>query len=148
VGPVNWYFDTSVLVPAAVSRHPHNAPALAVLEELVSRKHRGYISAHSLTEVYSVLTRTPFKPPLYPSEAWQIIEEMILPHMELVTLSPKEYREVVRQCAAGGWVGGRIHDAVHLRCAAKAGCDRIYTFNVQDFRALAPSDVAGKISMP
>jgi len=38
---VNWYFDTSVLVPAAVTRHPHNAPALAVLEELINRKHRG-----------------------------------------------------------------------------------------------------------
>src|SRR5271170_2958163 len=100
MGPVNWYFDTSVLVSAAVSRHPHNAPAVAVLEELVSRKHRGFISAHSLTEFYSVLTRTPFKPPLYPSEAWQIIEGMILPHLELVTLTAKEYQEVVRHSAA------------------------------------------------
>jgi len=148
MGHLNWYFDTSVLVPAAVTRHPHNAAALAVLEELVSRKHHGCVSAHSLTEVYSVLTRTPFKPPLYPSEAWQIIEEMILPHMELVTLSPKEYQDVVRRCAAGGWAGGRIHDAVHLRCAQKAGCDRIYTFNVKDFRALASSDLVGKISAP
>ena len=65
---MNWYFDTSVLVPAAVTKHQHNTPALAVLEELVSRKHKGFISAHSLTEVYSVLTRTPFKPQLAPSE--------------------------------------------------------------------------------
>ena len=115
---------------------------------MVSRKHRGCISAHSLTEVYYVLTRTPFKPPLYPSEAWQIIEEMILPHMELLTLTPKEYREVVRYCATSGWAGGRIHDAVHLRCAQKAGCDRIYTFNVKDFRALASPDFADKISAP
>jgi predicted nucleic acid-binding protein len=148
MGPVNWYFDTSVLVPAAVTRHPHNAPALAVLEELVSRKHRGFISAHSLTEFYSVLTRTPFKPPLYPSEAWQIIEEMILPHMELVTLTAKEYQEVVRHSAASGWAGGRIHDAVHLRCAQKAGCDRIYTFNVKDFRSLAQAGLADKVSAP
>jgi len=148
MGPVNWYFDTSVLVAAAVTHHPHNAPALAVLEELVSRKHRGYLSAHSLTEVYSVLTRTPFKPPLYPSEAWQIIEQMILPHMELVTLTPRDYREVVRHCAVNGWVGGKVHDAEHLRCAQKVGGDRVYTFNVKDFRALAPSDLADKIAMP
>jgi predicted nucleic acid-binding protein len=145
---VNWYFDTSIVVAAAVTQHPHNAPALAVLEELVSRKHRGYLSAHSLTEVYPVLTRTPFKPPLYPSEAWQIIEQMILPHMELVTLTPKEYREVVRHCAVSGWVGGKVHDAVHLRCAQKAGCDRIYTFNVKDFRALAPPDLANRVALP
>ena len=145
---MNWYFDASIVVAAAVTQHPHNAPALAVLEELVSRKHRGYLSAHSLTEVYSVLTRTPFKPPLYPSEAWQIIEQMILPHMELVTLTPKEYREVVRHCAVNGWVGGKVHDAVHLRCAQKAGCDRVYTFNVRDFRALAPPELADRVAMP
>ena len=145
---MNWYFDTSVLVSAAVTRHPHNVPALAVLEELVHRKHRGFISAHSLTEIYSVLTRTPFKPPLYPSEAWQIIAAMILPHMEMVTLTPKEYQEVVRHCAASGWAGGRIHDAAHLRCAQKADCDRIYTFNVKDFRALALPGLADKISAP
>jgi predicted nucleic acid-binding protein len=145
---VNWYFDTSIVVAAAVTQHPHNAPALAVLEELVSRKHRGYLSAHSLTEVYSVLTRTPFKPPLYPSEAWQIIEQMILPHMELVTLTPKEYREVVRHCAVSGWAGGKVHDAVHLRCAQKAGCDRIYTFNVKDLRALAPPELADRVALP
>src|ERR1700730_13491662 len=103
MGLVNWYFDTSVLVPAAVTRHPHNAPALAILEEMVSRKHKACTSAHTLTAVSSVLTQTPFKPALYPSEAWQIIETMILPHMELVTLTPMEYQEVVRQCAAGGW---------------------------------------------
>jgi predicted nucleic acid-binding protein len=145
---VNWYFDTSIVVAAAVTQHPHNAPALAVLEELVSRKHRGYLSAHSLTEVYSVLTRTPFKPPLYPSEAWQIIERMILPHMELVTLTLKEYREVVRHCAVNGWVGGKVHDAVHLRCAQKAGCDRVYTFNVRDFRTLAPPELADRVALP
>ena len=145
---MNWYFDTSVLVSAAVTRHPHNAPALAVLEELVKRKHRGFISAHSLTELYSVLTRTPFKPTLYPSEAWQIIERMVLPHMELVTLTAKEYKEVVHESAVGGWAGGRIHDAVHLRCAQKLNADRIYTFNVKDFRSLAPGGLGDKIAAP
>ena len=145
---MNWYFDTSVLVAAAVSRHPHNSSALAVLEDLLSRKHHGHISAHGLAEVYSVLTRTPFKPPLYPSEAWQIIEKMILPQIELVVLTPREYREVVHHCASSGWVGGKVHDAIHLRCAEKASCDRIYTFNVKDFRSLAPSEQAGKIAAP
>jgi len=148
VGPVRWYFDTSVLVAAAVARHPHNAAALAVLEEMLSRKHRSYVSAHSLTEVYSVLTSTPFKPPLYPSEAWRIIEGMILPHMELVPLTPAEYRDVVRQCATDGWAGGRVHGAVHLRCAQKASCDRVYTFNIRDFRALAGTSWEDKICAP
>ena len=148
MGTVKWYFDTSVLVAAAVIRHPHNGPALAVLEEMLSPQHSGYISAHSLAEVYSVLTRTPFKPPLYPSEAWQIIGEMVLSHMELVTLTAEEYPEVVRHCATSGWTGGRVHDMVHLRCAQKASCDRIYTFNVKDFRALAGAGWEDRICAP
>jgi predicted nucleic acid-binding protein len=85
---------------------------------------------------------------VFPSEAWQIIEEMILPHMELVSLTSKEYREVVLRCATSGWAGGKVHDAVHLSCAQKAQCDRIYTFNVKDFRALAPAGFADKITAP
>lgn len=73
---------------------------------------------------------------------------MILPHLELVTLAAKDYRELVRHCSANGWNGGRVHDAVHLRCAQKANCDRIYTFNVKDFRALAPAELQDKISAP
>jgi hypothetical protein len=35
-----------------------------------------------------------------------------------------------------------------LRCAQKADCDRIYTFNVKDFRSLAPAGLAEKIAAP
>ncbi|MGI8743694.1 MAG: type II toxin-antitoxin system VapC family toxin [Bryobacteraceae bacterium] len=115
---------------------------------MLSRKHHGFVSAHSLTEIYSVLTRTPFKPPIYPNEAWQIVEGMILPRLKLVTLTPKEYREVIRHCANSGWTGGTVHDAAHLRCAQKSACDRIYTFNVRDFRALAEEACEDKICAP
>ena len=46
------------------------------------------------------------------------------------------------------WIGGRIHHVIHLRCAAKMKCDRIYTFNLRDFRAIAPMELADKISAP
>src|SRR5262249_47304894 len=119
---MNWYFDTSVLVAAALSEHPHNGPALAILEERLSQKHKGFISAHSLTELYSVLTRAPFKPPIYPGEVMQIIDAMVLPYLELVTLDKDDYEALVRDCAAHGWTGGRIHDALHVRCALIVNC--------------------------
>jgi len=76
-----------------------------------------------------------------------MIEQTILPLVSLVTLSAAEYRQAVAECANGGWAGGAIHDAVHLRAARKAECERIYTFNVKHFRALAP-DLQGRISAP
>ena len=40
--------------------------------------------------------------------------------------------------AAKGIVGGVVYDALLLACAEKSECDRIYTYNVADFRRLAP----------
>ena len=145
---MKWYFDTTVLVAAAVSAHPHHGPALNKLEELARGKHEGFLSAHGLTEVYSVLTRTPFRPPVYPSEALRIIEDEILGPLKLVSLDAREYVRIVRRAGDEGWIGGRIHDAVHLQCALKMDCDRVYTFNVADFRALAPKELVARIAAP
>jgi predicted nucleic acid-binding protein len=143
-----WYFDTSVLVAAAIQNHVHNVPAREIVEELVRAGHRGYLSTHSLTEVYSVMTRTPFKPRITPDGALKRIEDQILSSMTLVLLDEGEYVEIVRRAAREGWIGGRIHDAIHLQCAAKMDCDRIYTFNVRDFRAVASNDLENRITAP
>ena len=143
-----WYFDTPVLVAAAVSQHEHNARANSILDELAGGSHTGYMSAHSLTEVYSVLTRVPFTPRVSPADAIRAIEAQILSRMTRISLDETEYIEVVRRAAREGWIGGRIHDAIHIRCAAKANCDRIYTFNLRDFRAIAPPHLAPRISAP
>ena len=142
------YFDTSVLVAASVQAHSHNAPAVQVLESAVSRRHRGYVSAHGLAEVYAVLTRAPLTPAIYPAEAWQILEASILPYFEVVALTAKEYIELVQRCASEGQIGGRVYDLIHLRCAQKADCDRLYTFNVRDFQALAADTFRSRICAP
>ena len=36
----------------------------------------------------------------------------------------------------------------NLHSALKAGCDRVYTFNLKDFRGLAPKELEGKIAAP
>ena len=142
------YFDTSVLVAASVQGHPHHASALQALDAMASQRHKGFMSAHSVAEVYSVLTRTPFDPPIYPGEARQILEASILAHLEVVALSATDYRDLVRECAAEGQIGGRVYDAIHLRCARKARCDRLYTFNVKDFLALAGEGFRDKVCAP
>jgi predicted nucleic acid-binding protein len=68
--------------------------------------------------------------------------------MTLVSLDEGEYVDIVRRAASQGWIGGRIHDAIHLQCAAKMKCDRVYTFNVRDFRAVASTDLENRITAP
>jgi predicted nucleic acid-binding protein len=141
------YFDTAVLVAASVAGHPHHSQALVAFQSVREKKISGYISGHGLSEVYAVLTRTPFAPPVFPAEAWKILDENVLPSFEIIAITPQMYKETIRDCAERGWIGGRIYDALHLRCARESGCNRIYTFNVRHFQQLAP-DLAQRIGAP
>ena len=102
----------------------------------------------SLAEFYAVVTRAPFTPRVPPFEANRFLDEKIFPFFEIVPLSETDYRNVIGNCANAGTAGAVIYDALHLCAARKAECDRIYTFNVRHFRALASEDLAGKITAP
>jgi predicted nucleic acid-binding protein len=145
--PMRAYIDTAVLVAASVAGHPHHIPARATLQMVRKKTVIGHISGHGLSEIYAVLTSAPFAPPIYPSEAWKLLSTNVLPYFEIVTLTHQMYRDTIEQCADKGWIGGRIYDALHLCCARKAACDRIYTFNVRHFQQLAP-ELADRIGAP
>lgn len=141
------YLDTAVLVAASVSDHPHHRQSLATLQLIRKKSIAGYTSGHALSEAYAVLTRTPFTPPVYPLEAWNLLAANILPYFEIISMTPKMYRDTIESCANHGWIGGRIYDSLHLCCAREAACDRIYTFNVRHFQQLAP-DLSDRIGAP
>jgi predicted nucleic acid-binding protein len=84
---------------------------------------------------------------IHPVEAARIVTENILPHFEVVEVR-KEDLEALNAMAMGGWIGAKIYDALLLRCAAKCGAQRIYTFNLADFRQLAPVGLQRKICSP
>jgi predicted nucleic acid-binding protein len=145
---VKAYVDTNVLVASSVEEHRHHVPAFELVKRVKEGNVRGCISTHGLAEFYSVLTRAPFTPRVHPTEAGRFLEDNVLPYFELIALSVNDYKAVLRSCAAAGLIGGVLFDALHLHSAQKAGCDRVYTFNVKDFRALAPPGIVDKISAP
>ena len=132
------YFDTSVLVSLAVAHHPHHHLAFAAFHQVRNRRHEGFVSAHGLAETFSTLTRLPITPMFHPTEAYRFISETIVGHCAVVHLVEKDYLAVLEAAANAGLRGGIIYDALQLRCAEKAGCDRIYTFNISDFVRIAP----------
>lgn len=75
-----------------------------------------------------------------------MLRHSVLPYFSVITLGKKEYAAALESCAAGGWISGRIYDALHLAAAKKAGCDRIYTFD-KHFLELAP-ELTTKIVPP
>lgn len=135
---MNVYLDTNIVVADAVEAHHGHARAQLLIQEAQRRQWNLFIAAHGLAEVYSVLTGTPFPNRISPAEAWLILQENVFQLFEIQNLSRADYIEVLRHCAAQGWTGGAVFDAIHIQAARKANCTRIYTFDGDDFRRVAP----------
>lgn len=142
------FFDTSVLVASASDAHPHFAQASAAVARVAAGKDKGFMSQHSIAEMYAALTRMPVIPRIHPLEAASIIRENILQNLTVVEIDKEDYLAAVEMVSQSGWPGAKIYDALLLRSAEKCPAQRIYTFNVKDFLAMSPSRLQHKICAP
>ena len=106
------------------------------------------MSVHSIAEVYASLTRLPVRPRIHPMEAVRIVTDNILAYFEVIPIGGEDYMEAINTVGNGGWSGAKIYDALLLRCAARCTVERIYTFNLEDFKQLAPTNLRGKVCAP
>jgi predicted nucleic acid-binding protein len=74
---------------------------------------------------------------VHPAEANRFVSKTVVGNCAVVCLVEKEYMATLEAAAKAGLRGGVLYDALQLRCAEKAGCDRIYTFNTSDFVRIA-----------
>lgn len=139
--------DTSVLVAAMVEAHPAHEQALPWLLGATNGSHVGLVSAHSLAELYSILTTLPVEPPISPTDALRLIKHNIIGALEIVALSEQDYLEVIEQLAGLGIMGGATYDALIVRSAMKANVEHVVTLNEKDFRRVYP-DLADRIVTP
>lgn len=128
--------DTSVLVNLLIEQFPGHQRALATFRQLSAGSEKLRVASHAVAETFSVLSTLPVSPRLDPSQAWHLIRESILPEASLVSLSGKEYVDLMSQLAGIGIVGGAVYDGLHAAAAEKSGVDRLYTFNRRDFQRL------------
>lgn len=142
------FLDTSVLISAVIKQHVAHERAFAVLERVQTTRDVGIISAHSLAEMYAVLTKLPSPYRHTPEQALLSIEENVLKHFKIIGLPANEYASLLREAAGTGIQGGMVYDALLLKAAAKAGVEVIYTLNLKHFQAIAPADLAVKLSSP
>lgn len=133
-------FDTSALVTAVVGQLPHHAAALACY-----RRHRraggtrsGLCTTHALAECYATLTALPLSPRIAPADAIRLVADNFLAHLEVVPLESRDYRSALERVATLGLASGVVYDALHLECAERHGCARLYTYNVGDYTRLVP----------
>ena len=62
-------------------------------------------------------------------------------------ITPDMYDRAVEVCSEWGLGEGKVYDALLIECARHSQADRIYTFNLGDFRRLAP-DLAERMVAP
>jgi predicted nucleic acid-binding protein len=138
------FLDTSVLVAAFWGDHPDHDSSLALFVEM--RRQTGACGAHSLAEVYAVMTALPVRPLLAPEQVCLFVEQ-ILERLTVIALEQTDYIKTIRQLAERRLASGRIYDALLLAGARKSKAETIYTWNLKHFRQLAP-DLAERIRTP
>lgn len=139
--------DTSVLVAALVDSHTHHERALPWLESVRHQQTEAVISAHTLAELYSVLSTLPVRPRISPADAYQLIADNVIGVMEVMALTVDDYYDLLAQITQQNIAGGAVYDGVIACAAAKAQVDHIVTFNARDFRRVRPA-LAASIIVP
>ncbi len=139
--------DTSVLVAALVESHLDHVTAFPWLEKARSKSITGLVAAHSIAELYSILTKYPIRPRISPTATRRLIREDVLGSFQIVVLSEDDYTAVVDHLSESGIIGGTIYDALILRAALKAKADQVVTFNTKDFWRIYP-ELTDKIISP
>jgi predicted nucleic acid-binding protein len=128
-------YDTSVLVAALLVNHSNHSFALPKLEMAQRQEVKGYVSTHSLAELYSVITRLPEPLRVFPDEAQAMIIDLVQ-YLEAVPLLPEDYQAAMAQMVSLKLVGGGIFDALIAQVALKAEVDQLLTLNPKDFTRL------------
>jgi len=129
--------DTSVIVAALLGWHESHEPALrALVAAGASRGGRLLVPAPALVEAYAVMTRLPTPHRLAPSDALDLLAGSFHHKSVVVSLAETETWRFLHEAAGHGIAGGRVYDALIVRCALKGGAARLLTLDRRDFERL------------
>jgi len=93
------------------------------------------VAAHSLLELYAVLSRLPISPQIYPATARRLVEENVSGVARIVSLPASDF---LRKTADLGLAGGVAYDSLIAYAAQKGRADRLLTLNLGHFERLWP----------
>ena len=136
------FFDTSTLVAALVADHPHHDVARPWVTRLGHARMEGALCAHSLAELYSVLSAMPLRPRPSTDEVLQLLVESVLPRMRVIELGQADYQRALELCARRRLRSGAIFDALIEVAARKAKARHLVTLNPNDFERFSEDAAA------
>ena len=132
--------DTSLLIAAFIESHPKHKEAFKVLANAKKKKFKLFVAAHTILEIYSVLTSAPFKPPITTEIAEKLIENNIKHLAKIISLTDKDYLNIVKKMSDSNFKGGIVYDGIIVECALNEKVDEIITLNPKDFLRLVENN--------
>ena len=109
-------FDTNIFVAAMIESHPNHPISLPWIKQARSKEITGYISTHSIAELYAVITRLPLINSINPKQAQEIIINN-LKTFNTIDLGSDDYLAVLKNVSQLNIVGGGIYDAIIAQAA-------------------------------
>lgn len=128
-------FDTNIFVAAMIESHPNHPISLPWIQKVRSKEIIGYISTHSIAELYAVITWLPLLNSINPRQAQEIIINN-LETFNTINLGSNDYLEVLENVSQLNIVGGGIYDAIIAQAALKVNVDILLTLNPKHFTRL------------
>jgi len=113
--------DSDVILDVATGRTQFVTNSRLVLAVLERRSAYGIVSAHSITNIYSILRKLTDA-----GRALTFLREIL----QFLSVGPVSHNDIVLSLDAGL---PDFEDAVQYHCARSNGCDGIVTRNTKDF---------------
>jgi predicted nucleic acid-binding protein len=137
---VIWGVDTSVWVGALLTCHPDHGACSRALADAAAQQVRLVASAHTLAEVFSVLSRLPLRPAMRPADAQILVTQGLMPKATIIDITHADELAAIALAVAAGRRSGAVHDALHVVVARRAGAGLMLTLNRKDFVDLWDAD--------
>jgi predicted nucleic acid-binding protein len=124
--------DSNCLIAVMCGWHEHHQATIESLDRRADGGEELIVAAHSLLEVYAVLTRLPEPHALAPDVAGDLVRAN-WGRVRTIALTASDVHALIRRDAEGGVGGGRTYDSVIAASAIKGDASAILTWNVRNF---------------
>lgn len=126
-------FDTSVLVAAFIKTHPKHIECFDWVKKTDAKEIDAYISIHTLLEFYTAVTGMLKMDKLNSGSVLKIIEKNIYPHLNLISYTETDYKNVLIKLDRQHIIGGAGYDFLIAYAAFKQKIDFLLTLNKKHF---------------
>lgn len=131
---MKYYLDTNIWIAALLDKHPKHQNSKQLIIDCLEQNIEIVTSGHCLAEVYSVLTKLPLAIRIQPDVVITLIDKNMVANCEIIDLNTAEYIEVLKEAANNNLTSGTIFDGLHVKAALKARVNKIFTYNLKDFK--------------